>query len=95
MIKTYDVPVELTTKIEKLQYDLAGLKDLIAFLVSNTVYSVPEDRIMKLQSEIVDINAKYEKAKLEVENIFKNDFDNTTKLDWNLDFTTSVVTVEY
>ena len=95
MTKTFEVPADVTAKVEKLQYELVGLKDLIAFLVSNTAYTVPEERICKLQKEVVDKTVEYEKAKLEVEDVFKGEFAANAQLNWNLDFTTSVVTVEY
>lgn len=95
MTKTFEVPTELTERVEKLQYELVGLKDLIAFLISNTSYTIPEERILKLQKEVIDKTIEYEKAKSEVESIFKSDLRTDATLNWNLDFTTSIVSVEY
>lgn len=86
------IPMELSNDIQECQIELEGLKELIAFLLSNVEYNVPEEKINKLRTDFVNKNKTYNDLKLKVENYIPEDFDRT-KTTWSLDFATYNVEV--
>ena len=89
---TLEVPVELSESIQTCQIELDGLKQLIGFLMSNTEYNVPEERIQKLQKDFMDKNRLYNELKSQVEDLIPSDF-NKNKTSWNLDFSSNKVEI--
>lgn len=86
------IPMELSNDIQECQIELEGLKELIAFLLSNVEYNIPEEKISKLRTDFVNKNKIYNDLKLKVENYIPEDFDRT-KTTWSLDFATYNVEV--
>ncbi len=87
-----NIPAELSDEIQACQIELEGLKQLIAFLMSNTEYVIPEERIVGLQKDFMAKNKIYNDLKLKVEDFVPADFDKS-KTSWNLDFTTYSVEI--
>lgn len=86
------VPVTLSESIQACQIDLEGLKSLIAYLLSNTEYIVPQSKIDYYETKFMLKTKEYNQLKLKVEELIPEDFDkNITS--WNLDFATSEVEV--
>ena len=71
--------------------ELSGLERLIGFAMSNTEYSIPQEKIDALMSKHAEVNAEYEILKQQVTNNLKNEFGPNTN--WNLDFETSEATI--
>lgn len=90
---TIDVDKELSNAIEARQIEMDSLKNLLGFAYSTTAYTIPEERIKKLEKEFNELNAEYNllKNKIELEYI-PNDY-NKAKTVWNLDFNNSTLKV--
>ncbi len=86
------IPLELSDEIQACQIELDGLKQLIAFLLSNSEYIIPEEKINKLQKDFIEKNKIYNDLKLKVEDYIPADF-NKTKTSWSLDFATQNVEI--
>ena len=89
---TVIVPEELSDGIQACQVELTGLKDLISYLLANTEYNIPEERIEALERRFMAQTKLYNDLKLKVEDYIPSDFDKT-KTSWNLDFATYTVEI--
>lgn len=86
------IPMELSDSIQACQIELDGLKSLIAYLLSNSEYEIPQSKIDNYEKKIVLKNKEYNDLKMQVENLIPADFDKN-KTYWNLDFATTNVEV--
>lgn len=80
----------LRDMIQAKSIELSGLERLIAFAMSNTEYTVPQEKIDELMTKYSEINAEYELAKAQVSAIVKE--VSGKEMPWNLDFESRKVT---
>lgn len=94
-MRTKDVKIEmdLVNAVQERQIEMESLKNLLGFAYSTTAYVVPEERIKKLEKQFMDTSAEYELLKNKVDALVVPEDFNRSKSDWNLDFSTGIVTV--
>lgn len=94
-MKEYQVEIskELSESVEATQLELQSVKDLLGFCYSTTAYTIPEERINKLEKEYKELDIKYNILKQEVENLSVKSSANKMTTSWSLDFKTHIVTV--
>lgn len=97
MIKT--IPInndELYTKLERLQYEIDGRKEIMGYLISNNNMST--DAFKQYEAEYQQRFIEYQKAKQQFEDeIVRPEMAdiNALTFSWHLDFVTKTVTVNY
>ena len=64
-MKTKSIVLEesLVDAIQARQIKLSGLERLMAFAMSTSQYTIPDDKINALKEEYFDVNAEYEMLK--------------------------------
>jgi hypothetical protein len=84
---------ELINLIEKLHYEVNSRKDLIAYMLNNNMRTDTE-AYEKYNREYREFYIQYNEAKNKLEEIYvRTAVENP--INWNLDFETSEVTIEY
>ena len=91
-MKTKSIALEegLVDAIQARQIKLSGLERLMAFAMSTSQYTIPEDKINALKEEYFHINAEYEMLKQKVTDMLPEGFD-PARSSWNLDFENQMV----
>ena len=91
-IQTYvvEVPEELTSYIESLNFEVEARRSLINYCMGHGIN--PENPVFqRYHDEYVDFFIQYEEAKAEITDKYvKNDYPNSN---WVLDFGTSTLTI--
>lgn len=86
------VSQELCDAIKTRQVELEGIRNLIAYCLSQKEYDIPVERLADLQNKYTLVFQEYEVLKGEVEKLFINDVDRN-KTSWDLNFDTCEVTI--
>lgn len=91
-MKTKSIVLEesLVDAIHARQIKLSGLERLMAFAMSTSQYTIPDDKINALKEEYFDVNAEYEMLKQKITDMLPEDFD-PARSNWNLDFENNTV----
>ncbi len=91
------VDEELSSFVEAANYEVNSRLDVISYMLSNNM-STGTDAFRSYQAELVEYKKKYELAKAEFERKVVTpylDEHGIPKANWNLDFTSHTVTLEY
>lgn len=87
-----EIPVELKDKIQKADIKRSATRDLILHILANEV-DIPEGRMEMLNEKYTMEFYDFERAKGELEEKYIIPTFADKNVNWNLDYSTSIVTV--
>lgn len=87
-----EIPVELKNKIQKADIKRSATRDLILHILANEV-DIPEGRMEMLNEKYTVEFYDFERAKSELEEKYIVPTFADKNVNWNLDYSTSIVTV--
>lgn len=91
---TKNIDVELKNTIESYDYEYSTRRDAIAFMLTNNM-DITTDSFKSYQKEMIEFNVKFSKAKAELERIYVLPVTEGKKVNWSLDYETSVLTITF
>lgn len=99
MTKIIDIPEEVRDNLQALAVEVESRANLLAFMMNSNM-SMASENFMQYQKEYKDYYRQYDKAKAEFQKKYVNDvvLDNGGNLynaDWNLDFDSCEVTINF
>lgn len=87
-----EIPVELKDKIQKADIKRSATRDLILHILANEV-DIPEGRMEMLNEKYTMEFYDFERAKSELEEKYIVPTFADKNVNWNLDYSTNIVTV--
>ena len=97
LVLRVNIPEDISIYLQRLQYEYQSRKDIIALLLEthqNDVSVITSPTFIKYQELTGESVAAYDIAKAELEQMYVPKELNGHQINWNLDFNTSILTIE-
>ena len=89
-----EVDKKIRDLVESYDYEYTTRRDAVTFMLANNM-DTTTDAFKAYQKEMIEYNVKFSSAKQEIEKTYVFPVSNGAKVNWSLDYDTSMLTIEF